>query len=69
VVTRAAAVVLLAVIAAALLWSAGEQHYRACVETRFVTGAGGSDTGVRFTDEPPAPLGSVSVSGCDRWPF
>jgi hypothetical protein len=68
VVTRAAAVLLLAVIAAALLRSAGEQHYRACIETRFVTDAGDSGA-FRWPDQPPVPLGRVSVTGCDRWPF
>jgi hypothetical protein len=37
VVTRLLGILLLAVIAAALLWSAAEQHYRACLAERHST--------------------------------
>jgi hypothetical protein len=64
----AAALVLLAVIAGALLWGAAEQHYRGCLEQRFVSGAGGS-RGLGGSVFKPRPLQPVSTEGCDRWPF
>jgi hypothetical protein len=69
VVAKVIGLALLTLIAAALIWGAAEQHYRACVEARFVAGTG-TGTGVpRWDDQPSAALSNASVSGCSRSPF
>jgi hypothetical protein len=56
VVAKVLGLLLLAVIAAALVWGAAEQHYQSCVQARFVAGTGKA---------PP----NWSTSGCSRSPF
>jgi hypothetical protein len=66
VVSKVIALVLLAVLAASVLWIGAEQHYRGCVEARFVTGAG---TGAPlFSTGEPDTL-HASIKGCKRSPF
>ena len=66
--TKAIGLILLAIIAAALVWSGAEQHYRACVEARFVTGAGSTSGAFRWDDDQD-PVSHASVKGCKRLPF
>ena len=68
-VAKVVGLVLLAVIAGALLWSAGEQHYQGCVQVRATAAlarAVAYEPRQAFGDPGPRP---ISLSGCSRWPF
>jgi hypothetical protein len=66
VVSKVIGLVLVAVIAASLLWVGAEQHYRACIEARFVAGVG---TDVRDLSTGKIDTLHASIKGCRRSPF
>jgi hypothetical protein len=58
----------LAVVAVlALLWNAGENHYRACVDRSSVHAEG--DLFQSNSSLSPALEVSREASGCSRWPW
>jgi hypothetical protein len=63
--SRALVAALLVVAVSALLWQAGESHYRSCVEKAVVTS--GISTGSGFLG--PTEETRRRIDGCGRLPF